>query len=268
MFPLHTKTFPPDAVTLRDALEDSLRDVVRAPPGIVSIEENKYPDLQAIRVLLDGAQVSGQPPPPPAPAVGQIEPALRVERFEISGQPVFVEGAAINFACTAREVQIGQGRDNGGNLLLLLQRAANGSVEISLSIADLERLLETGAKREAAKHGVTVEQLKVQLRSRNERALDAEVQVRARKLFLSATVRVTGSIEIDDRLNARLSGLNCSGEGALGSLACNFLAPQLERFNNRAFSLMALPLGEVQLREITISATDKLAITSQFGNPA
>src|SRR2546423_11142094 len=146
MFPLHTKTLPPDAVELRQALEESLRRVISAPSEMVSIEEKQYPQLEALRVSLDGARVSDQSPRP-APHVGEIEPALRVERFEVSGRPVFVEGAAINFACNAQEVQIGQGRDAGGNLLLLLQRAANGNVEISLSIADLDRLFETGAKR-------------------------------------------------------------------------------------------------------------------------
>jgi hypothetical protein len=65
MFPLHSKTFPPDAATLRDAIEERLRSVVRVLAGMVSIEEKKVSGTPAIRVALDGASVSGQPPRPP-----------------------------------------------------------------------------------------------------------------------------------------------------------------------------------------------------------
>ena len=91
------------------------------------------------------------------------------------------------------------------------------------------------------------------------------VQVHARKLFLSATVRISGSMAIDEQLNARLSGLECAGEGTLGTLACGFIAPHLQRFNGRELSLMALPLGEVKLRDVQIAADRELRITAKFG---
>lgn len=268
MFPLHTKTFPPDAAALRDALEESLRRVVSAQSQIVTVEDKSYPELEAIRVSVDRARTIWRTPPPPILAAGPTEPALRVGYFEISGRPIMVERAAIDLACTARDLQIGQGRDANGNLVLVLQNAAEGNVEIEASIAHLESLLLAGAKVEAGKQGITVEDVKLDLRSRDKRALAVQVQVRARKLFLRATVRLSGELEIDDRLNARLSSLNCNGEGALGSLACNFLGPQLERLNHREFSLLALPLGEVQLRDINIAAGDKLTVTASFGTAA
>ena len=46
---------------------------------------------------------------------------------------------------------------------------------------------------------------------------------------------------------ARLFGLECAGEGTLGTLACGFIAPHLQRFNGREFPLMALPLGKRKL---------------------
>lgn len=267
MFPLHTNALPPDAATLRDALEESLRRVVCAPSQLVSVEEKNYPQLAAIRVSLDGASVPGQPPRPPA-AEGPVEPALWVEQLQLNGRPLMVQGAAIDFSCTARDVRIGQARDARGNLLLFLQNAIQGSVEISAPLADLESLLLAGAKAEAAQRGVVVEAVRVDLQARSEHSLDVEVQVRARKLFLSATVRIKGRVEIDAKLQVRLSGLECAGGGPLGTLACNFLAPHLQRFNNRAFSLLAFSLGEVQLRDMKIAAGDKLIVTANFGSPA
>jgi len=267
MFPLHTKIFPPDPAALRDAIEESLRRVVTAQSQIVVIEDKTYPELRAIRLSVDNARTSWRPPRP-MPATGPIEPALRVEYFEITGRPIMVERAAIDLVCTARDVQIGQGRAADGNLVLVLQNAAEGNVGIVARVAELEALLLAGARAEAGKRGITVEDLKLDLRSRTSRALGVQVRVQARKLLLNATVCFSGEVEIDDRLNARLSGLSCTAEGALGTLACNLLGPHLERFNHREFSLLALPLGEVELREIKIAVDDRLAVTASFGRAA
>lgn len=256
---------PASAAALRDALEECLRRVLQPPGQMVTVEEKNYPDLASIQISLDNATAGERPPPRPSSPVGAVEPGLQVGNFVISGQPVLVQRAKVNLSCTARDVRIGQGRDKDGNVLLLLQDAAEGSVELDVAIADLEALVLAGAKAEAAKQGVTVENVRIELRSRSERALDAVVHVRAKKLFLTAAVRIDGSVEIDEQLNARLSGLECSGDGTLGTLACGFISPQLAGFNGREFSLMALPLGEVKLRDVRIAAGHELRVTAQFG---
>ncbi len=264
MFPLFTKTLPADPEGLREAIEESLRRVVRPAGPMVSIEGQSYPRLASIRVSLDHATAGDRPPRPPAPA-GPVTPALQVETFEISGAPIHLQGAAINLSCRAREVEITQGRDRDGNILLLLKNAAEGSVEIATPMADLEALLRAEAKAAAAQQGVAIEDVRIKLHTRSERSLDVAVQVRAKKLFLSATVRINGRLEIDEQLNARLSGLQCAGDGKLGSLACGFLSPHLQRFNNRAFPLAALPLGGIKLRDVRIAAGTDLRVTAQFG---
>lgn len=268
MFPLLSKIFPPDVETLRAALEESLRRVVTPAGPMVAVEEKSYPELAAIRVSLDGANAGESPPPRPAPPVGPVEPGLRVANFEISARPIFVQRAEVQLTCTARDVQLGQGRDRDGNVLLLLQDAADGNVEIAIALADLEALVLAGAKAAAAQQGVTVEDVRIELRARTERALDVVVQVRAKKLFLSATVRISGRAEIDEQLNGRLSGLECVGEGTLGTLACGFIAPHLQQFNGREFPLIALPLGEVKLRDVRIAAGRELRVSAQFGRAA
>ena len=268
MFPLQGKVFPATAQDLRDALEESLRQVVRPAGEMVTVEERQYPRLASIRVSLDNADARDRPPPRPAPSVGKAEPGLEVENFAISGRPILLQGAKVELSCTAREVRIGQGRDKEGNVLLLLQDAAEGNVEVAVACADLEALVLAGAKVEAAKQGVTVENVRIDLRSRSERALNAVVHVRAKKLFLSAAVRISGSVVIDEQLNARISDLKCAGDGTLATLACGFITPHLARLNGRDFSLLALPLGEVKLREVRITAGRELRVTAQFGRTA
>ncbi|MEO6870730.1 MAG: hypothetical protein ABI233_00750 [Chthoniobacterales bacterium] len=264
MFPLSKISLPSDAQSLQQALEEGLRRVVTPAGDMVSVEDKSYPELRAIRVSLDNAVVMDRPQL--MKPVGPVEPALQVEEFVTSGSPLRIQGAAINLDCRATNVSLGQGRDRNGNLLLLLQSAVEGSVSINVSLSDLEDLLRAGAKAAAVEQGVTVEDVRLELRSRGERALDVVVHVRAKKLFLSATVRISGSADVDEHLTARVSGLTCAGEGTLGSLACGFLTPHLERFNGREFPLMALPLGEVRLRDVQVSAGSGLQVSARFGS--
>ena len=265
MFPLQTQSLPPNADALRAALEEGLRQLVRPADQIVSVQDKDYPNLAALRLTLDEAQAIEPPRRPTRPA-GAIEPGLHVENFEISGRPILVHGAKVEFACTGREVRIGQARDEKGNLLLLLQDAASGQLEVAVRSTDLEALILAGANTQAAKQGVNVENVRVEMKSRSDRAIDIVVHVVAKKLFLSAAIRISGSLTIDEQLNARLSGLECTGDGTLGNLACGFIAPHLARFNGREFPLMGLPLGEMKLRDLRIAADDKLRVTAQFGH--
>ncbi|MGI8955517.1 MAG: hypothetical protein ACR2II_01210 [Chthoniobacterales bacterium] len=268
MFPLPTKTFPVDAEALRAALEESILRFVRPIGLIVTVEDAGYPKLAAIRLSLDGASAGERQPPRPLPPVGPVEPGLRVEDFQVSGRPIIVQRAKVELTCSARDVQFNQGRDRDGNVLLLLQEATNGRVEVAIALSDLEDLVLGGARTEAAKQGVKVESVRIELQASSERALEVIVYVSAKKLFLNAALRISGSVAIDGQLNARLAGLKCAGEGALGTLACGFVAPHLARFDGREFSLLALPLGEVKLRDVRIAAGRELRVTAQFGRPA
>ena len=174
--------------------------------------------------------------------------------------------AAIDFAFDARMLQLHQATDRQGHIVLLLQNAAEGHVQISAALSDLEALITEVVKSEAGKHGVNVDNVRLSLRSRSPRSLAAEVLLRAKKLFLSASLRITGQLELDEELNARISGLDCTGEGAMASVACGVLKPHLHALDGREFSLMSLPLGEVRLRDVRIAAGDKLAITAEFGS--
>ena len=234
---------------------------------MVTLEEKSYPAAGRNPRIARWRERRGTTAARPGPPVGRVEPRSQVAHFELSGRPILVQRAKVDLSCTARDVQLGQSRDKEGNVLLLLQDAAEGQLEIAIELADLEALVLAGAKAEAAKQGVTVESARIELRSRSDRALDVVLQVRAKKLFLSAAMRISGNVEIDEQLNALLSGLECSGEGTLGTLACGFITPHLQRFNGREFSLMALPLGEVKLRDVRIAADRKLRVTAEFGRP-
>src|SRR2546423_1975239 len=265
MFPLNTANFPSNAADLARRLNESLRDLFHLPSDPVTIREISYPHLASLAVVLDGAQLRGQPPPIPS-AGGESIPALTVDSFTAKGSQISVGPAAIDFALEAQNVGLHRTIDSQGNVVMMLQRAANGRIEISALPADLEALIAQVAKVEAGRHGVAIDSVQLSLRSNSPRSLAAEVRLRAKKLFVSASLRITGQIDLDEELNARISGLDCTGEGAIAGIACGVLKPHLEKINGRQFPLMSLPLGEVRLRDVRIAVADKLSITAEFGD--
>jgi hypothetical protein len=264
MFPLNTGTFPNTSVQLANQLNDSLRQHFRLTADPVKIQEIAYPHLASIEVSLDGADLKEQPPAIPE-VRGEAVPALTVDRFKASGQRMAVGPAAIDFGLEADDVDLRRALDAKGNVLLLLHTARQGRIETSIATADLEALIAKVAAAEARKHGVAVDNVQLFLRSSGSRSLAAEVRLRGKKLFMSASLRITGQLDLDGQLNARISGLDCVGEGAIASVACGFLKPHLETLEGRVFPLMSLPIGEVRLRDVRIAVGDRLSVNAEFG---
>jgi hypothetical protein len=265
MFPLKTNALPTNAADLARHLNDSLRDLFHLPNDPVSIREVSYPHLASLSVCLDGAQVQG--PPPPVPTIGaERSPALTVDSFTVKGSQVSVGPAGVDFALEAKQLALQRASGRDGNVVLVLESAADGRIEVSASPSDIEALIEEVARAEAGKHGVAIDTVRLSLRSNSPRSLAAQVRLRAKKLFLSTTLQITAQADLDEDLNATISGLDCTGDGALGGIACGVLKPHLEKINGRTFSLMSLPLGEVRLRNVQIIASDKLSITAEFGS--
>jgi len=265
MIPLSTKTFPASAEALQDLMNESLGRVFDFTRPPVTLEVSSFPALSAINISLDDARLRRDPPRPPS-MPGKTVPALQVERLTIQGSPIFLEGAALELDLSAEAVRFNQGHDDNGEIVLSLEDAADGKIAIRIAPQDLEALIGAVAKAEAGKQGVTIDDVQLALRSTSSRSLSAEVRLRARKLFLSATIQITGQLDLDGQLNARLSGLRCKGDGAIASMACGFLAPHLQKLDGREFALMAVPLGNIRLRDVRLAVSDKLSVDAEFGS--
>ena len=265
MFPLETNTFPATAAELKRLLDESLHRLFELPGDPVQLREKTYPHLESLSIALDRAGLRGRPPAIPSLSSDPM-PALTVDLFRANGAGMQAGPAAIDFTLDARRLQLHQATDHNGHVILLLQNAAEGHVEISAAVSDLEALIGEVAKIEAGKHGVNIDSVKLSLRSQSGRSLAAEVRLRAKKLFVSASLRITGQVDLDEQLNAKISGLNCTGEGTIANVACGVLKPHLQKMEGREFSLMSLPLGEVRLRDVRIAVSDKLSVMAEFGS--
>jgi len=264
MFPLFSTTFPRSAAELESLLNGSVQRVFSRTTQPVTVREKKYPALASIRISFDGAELRDDPPPRPVIA-GVGAPALKVDELHITGSGLTIGPATVNLLLRAEQVGLNQATDRTGEVVLLLQKASEGTIEITTSKRDLERAIAAFAKAEAGKHGVVIDDVQLTFRSRGTRNLDAEVQLRGKKLFFSTVIRIAASLDLDDDLNAKVSRLACNGDGAIGTLACGVLAPHLQKLDGRTFALMALPLGEIRLRDVTLATGETLKVSAEFG---
>lgn len=264
MFPLFTDRMPSNAADLQRALNATIERLFAGVTNPVSVRDKNYPQLAALEVELNGAELRPNALRPPTIS-GATKPALEVAELNLSANEVSIGPAALNLQIHARDVQLHEAHDAKKEIVLVLQSAADGRIAISASKSDLEDALGALARDQAGKQGITVDQVELALNSRGDRGVDAEVRLRAKKMFFTTTVRIGAKLDLDDELNARLSGLSCKGEGAIGAVACGVLQPHIEKLDGRAFSLMALPLGEVRLRDVRIVTGDQTKITAEFG---
>lgn len=261
------KTVPGSAGELAEALNRSLDRilVLSAPP--VSVRGDDYPSIEQLVISLDGAQLRSDPPRPEV-AQGKTAPALRVQNFTITGRGLSFAGATGDLSLQAEDVRMNSGQSDAGEVVLVLQSAASGSVRVATTKTALETVISHVAKAEAEKHGVTIDDVRLELQTRGPRSVAAKVQLRAKKLFLSASIRIAAELDLDEDLNAKISGLRCDGDGAIASMACGVLAPHLQKLDGREFPLMALPLGEIRLRDVRLAIADEIAVTAEFGASA
>jgi hypothetical protein len=265
MFPLNTTTFPSSASDLERLLNHSLQRIFSVEADPVSIRDASYPQIEEIRVALDRARLRSHPPQPPSIS-GKISPALQADRLCLSALAFSVGPATIDLSLSARTVTFVQGRDSDGQVVLSLENAADGKIAISAAQTDLESLVTTLAQNQAARQGITIDDVQLKLRQKNAHSLAAEARLRARRLFLSASIQVTGQLDLDDQLNLKISDLICTGDGGIATLACGILKPYLQKIDGREFPLMSLPLGNIRLRDVSLTVGDKLCVTAEFGS--
>lgn len=264
MFPLFTATMPSNAPELQRLLSESLQRLFLRVDQPVTVRDQQFPELAEIRINLDGAQLRHDAPRPSS-TDGGSSTGLNVAQFEVSARDISAGPATASLRLHAHEVQLDQARDRTGDIVLVLRRATAGEVEVSAERAEIEKAIAAVATKEAGKHGVAIDQVQLTVKTRGERSVDGEVRLRAKKLFFSTIVRIGAKLDLDNSLNARLSSLSCRGDGAIGALACGALQPHLQKLDGRSFSLMALPLGEVRLRDVRITAGDRITVTAEFG---
>lgn len=267
MIPLQRKKFPDSKTELAAALEEAFRPYIKKDGPIVTVSARVFPYLDGIDINLDGALITSHPPPPPKPT-GETKAGCEAALLSLTARKVRLQGAPINLSLQAHDIVFHEGRDDKGDVLLLLHSLRAGHVAVSATQLDLEKAIGEVAEREARKQGITIEQTRVSFRARGPRSISADMILTARKLLFRARLDISGQLQIEDDFSAKLSNLKCRGEGAIGSIACAAMEPHLRNLDGRSFSLMSLPLGQIQLRDVRIAVSDTVEVTAEFGSTA
>lgn len=268
MFPLAGKNFPGSANELTESIEKALAEVLtltRKDPA-VSAEGGKYPSIKKLTINLNNAVVSATDPPPKPQPTGKREQGIEVDALEVTGKPIKYEQNKLEMELKASGVKLDFGRDKKGHPLLVLADAKEGHVQAKISKDDIESLARAAAEAAAKQQGIKIDDLDLTLGSEGKRSVTADVRVKAKKMMVSGTIHIRGKLDIDDELNATVSGLECTGEGMIGTMAAGIVKSKLKGYEGKVFPLMTFSLGDVTLRDLKIDVKNSVQVTAAFGS--
>jgi hypothetical protein len=266
MFLLPRDEIPETPDALAQAIEEGLRSFVSRPDKMVVVHGGDVSALDSIAVDLSGATIDHHHRPPPLDPSEAI-PAMVVGHIYISGDPISILGGDFSFQFEASNVELYRKAHPEGKLLLIMHRAQDGNIRFEISRAAAENMIMKGASKLAEKQGVVVDNAQLELTPHGSRALDGKLTVSARKLIFHPVLSLAGTFAVSDDLVATVSNLKCHGEGPIAALACAAITPSFSKIERRAFPLSALPLGEIQLRDLTIdTANEKVVVRARFGS--
>ncbi len=262
MLPLAGPRIPDSPASLKEALERGL--VARGLSARAVIAQGAWPTLDLLRIDLTGTQVTR--PQLPSPLDDTSNGTIAVTRFEILAEPGELEGTPIHVRLHADDAAFNLAPVSGDESVLLIQTATHGELAIEILHADLERLVHSLASKAASGHGVEIKSVKLTCTSRGPRAVSIRADVVAKMFIATAACTLSGDVDLDEYLNARLAHLQFHGDGMAANLAGGFIRPQLAALEGQTFPLMNFALGEISLRDVQLVAGDSLRVSAQFGS--
>jgi len=267
MFPLAGNAFPTTPDGLASALRGSLSEHLTFPPGAqgVVVAGEDLLNLKSVLIDLSGAAVAIRQPPPKPVVTGPRQPGVASDRLQVVAKPLRIETASAQFDFNAQGVKCDFARDQNGKPLLVIADAQRGRVDLHVGRSDLQAILLAGARVGAQQQGVTIQDLQIDLTPQGQRGIGINLRVKAKKMMMSGVVTIRGNANIDDQLNAQISGLSCAGDGVVGKMAAAMLSAKLRELEGKQIALSALSLGELALRDLQIDASNGLHITAEIG---
>jgi hypothetical protein len=262
--PISGATLPATADLLRDQIEAGLR-ALDITPRAVSVSAPAWPAVADLKLDLSGAAPEKLGEFPRVEGAG--EGTIYVERLLLEARPLTLEGLPLQIEIRAFSATLQMTRLSGSNHALVLQQAADGTVEVSAQHGDLEGLAHTLVAAQAKKHGLEVKETRLAFTQRGPRSLSFQGDVTAKVMIMKAHLTVTGDLDLDDALQLRISNLRLTGGGMAATLARGFLQPQFDKLQAKPISLGTLALGEIRLRDVGVAIEGQtVRLSAKFGS--
>jgi hypothetical protein len=264
MIILDATDLPATAEQLTSLVDRFVRRYVdRLGPAAVKID-GQMPRLSRVMLDLSGGIVSPNRPPEAEPA-GPVVDGPVVDSLSVSAHPITVQGASADFDVSATGVTFATGKSADGKLLATLKSAAEGSLKFKIARKQLEAAILTAAKTATAAAGVEIKAVDLQLTSAGPRTVNVLLAITVKK-FMTAVVKVSGRLSVDDLMVASATGLKVDGDGMAGSIAAGFIRPHLQTIEKAG--VFDLSIGGISVRDLAITTTDGLQLDATFGgNP-
>jgi hypothetical protein len=266
MIPLGGSDFPKTTTELADALRITLREIVRLPDERTTVTV----DADQLRIDLSGGSATIGRQLDDTNGVGRAQPGPNFKTLDVLAHPVMVEGAKFHLDVTAENVRFNYDRTRADRPVLVLVAATDGRVAARILRTDLQTFLTARARAAAREYGVEIERIDLNVTQLGPRSvrIDAKAAVQTKALFktIQGAVTFAGRADIDDRLVAKLSGLNIVGEGMMIALAVNLVRGKFSAFEGKEFQLTTFAPGAVLLRDVQLQVGDELTVTAAFGS--
>lgn len=267
VFRLGEGRMPEDPHELSVALNEGWKRIIFPPDPdkAVLIEGGTYPSIDTLRIDFSDALLRPSPSKEKLDLNNRVEKNLEVEHLEVRGEPMLLRTAKLNMRLQADGATMDMERDRHGKPVLMLAQAKSGSLSFDVSRADAEAIMLQRARDMASHSGVTIERLKFTVVPETPRALSVSLYVSTKVALIPAGMLFKAHVVVDDSMNARISGLTCDGDEALGPLIVHFLRPVLARYNGRTRPLVSFPAKDMQLHDVAVTVDDRLHLTAAFG---
>jgi hypothetical protein len=268
VFSLGEGRMPEDPNELSVALKEGWKPVISVPDPqrAVVIQGDSYPSLETLKINLSDAELHPPAKKQKVELNNRVEKNLDVQHLEVRGEPVLLKKAKLNMRLTADGARIDMERDRRGRPVMLLAQAKSGTLSFDVSRADAEALMLQNAREMASPYGVKVEKMQLLVVPETPRSVQAELYVETKVALIPAGMLFKAHVTVDDKMNARISGLSCEGDEALGPIIVHFLRPALARYEGRTRPLVSFPKRGMHLHDVAVRVDDRLHLTAAFGS--
>ena len=273
LFPMSRSIPPETPAMLASSMEQAWGARLNVPEGadLVRIEgADNYPHVDSMTIdLSDVAIPSKDKEKKLKPRSGAAEGSVRVDNLELFARPLLVEKAKLIIGLTASDATLELRRDRKGRPMLALAGAEDGRLSMEVSKKDIDKLLLATAREAAGKYGVAVDRTRLKLELLGGRTLRVSLRADVRiGALLPAGLHFKARMDVDDRLNGKITRLSCQGDQLLGPLISSVVDPALKKYEGKKRPLVGFAFGKMKLNELKIDVADGFKLDAEFGNVA
>jgi hypothetical protein len=269
VFPFAAEDLPDNAGDFAAAMSRGYRKAIKLPDdsSVVTAEGGVYPKVDSLKIDVCDAVIDPERKARKPSDRKPTAPALDAAHFEMLGHRMSVERAIVNMDLTATDARLLLAQDDKGKPLLVLGGAKNGRMSMEVTLDDVERLLLVAARKGGRSYGLAVDRARLDITvDETGHVVRVDLKLSTRLGPVPAGLRLRARLDIDDKLNGKLSELAVTGDDVLGPLMSGLIRPFLAKYNGTTRPLMNFPATEMRLRGIEIAADRSIRVKADFGN--